>query len=65
MIMPPLGTGATHALGTSILTILLPKDTLSHPKPAGGLSSKHTCSIQREIFPALAHPRCRSPGRVQ
>ncbi len=64
---PGTGTEDAHASGTSILTItiLLPKATLSHPRPAGGLSLKHTCSIQQRTFLALVHPRCRSPCQVR
>lgn len=65
MNMSRSGTRDSHALGTSILTILFLKVTLSHPKLAGGLSLKHTCSIQRGIFLVLVHPRCYSQVRVQ
>jgi hypothetical protein len=41
------------------------KATLSHPRLAGGLSLKHTCSIQQGIFLVLVHPRCHSQGQVQ
>jgi hypothetical protein len=65
MITPPPGTGPLTHWGPPFSPFFFEKATLSRPRPAGGRSSKRTCSIQRVKFLALAHPRRRSLGRVQ